>query len=53
LQRLRRLVELKASPHPDADRRRLVSHALYSTYWDCVNLGSRAEATAIVKLPAR
>jgi hypothetical protein len=51
LQRLHRVVELKASPHLDADQRRLVNHTLYSTYWDCVNLGAQDEATAILKLP--
>ena len=32
-------------------QRRLVNHALYSTYWDCVGLGMRARATTILDLP--
>ena len=51
MRRLHRLVELKALPHLDADQRRLVNHALYSTYWDCVGLGARAEASTILRLP--
>jgi hypothetical protein len=51
VQRLHRLIELKAMSHLDTDQRRLVNHALYSTYWDCVTLGARAEASTILGLP--
>jgi hypothetical protein len=51
VQRLHRLIELKAMLRLDTDQRRLVNHALYSTYWDCVNVGARAEASTILGLP--
>ena len=33
------------------DARALIDRALYSTYWDCVRLGLRAEAREVLDLP--
>jgi hypothetical protein len=42
----------KVSGALDTQQRRLLDHALYSTYWDCVDLGLRDEAQTIIGLPA-
>lgn len=52
LLRLDRLVMLRSMPALTAERRKLVDHALYSTYWDCVRAGLRAEARLMLGLPA-
>ena len=44
LARLGRLIDLRSSPRLTAGERRWVDHALYTTYWDCVAVGSRSEA---------
>jgi hypothetical protein len=46
LERFHRFLALRASPRLTPAGRRLVDHALYSTYWDGVALGLRAELTA-------
>jgi hypothetical protein len=51
LGRLYRLVELRGRPNLDPAQRRQVNHALYSSYWDCVGLGMRSQATTILELP--
>lgn len=51
IQRLHRFDGLKEAPQLTPSERRLVSHALYSTYWDCVGVGVRAEASLILRLP--
>jgi hypothetical protein len=51
LRRLHWLMELRAMGQLTPDQRRLVDHALYSTYWDCANLGARVEANTLLKLP--
>ena len=55
--RLARLVSLEQQwrQHIDGPTPRLLSHALYSTYTDCVRLGRRAEAQRIlgITLPAQ
>ena len=51
LHRLHRLVQLGALPYLSPVQRRQVNHALYSTYWDCVGLGIRDRAAAILELP--
>jgi len=33
----------------DGEQRRILGRALYSTYWDCVNLGLRDEAQGIIQ----
>jgi hypothetical protein len=50
LERLTRLghTRMEAYATLDGRQRRLLDHALYSTYWDCVNLGLRKEARRIV-----
>ncbi|MFN8633056.1 MAG: hypothetical protein U0893_04315 [Chloroflexota bacterium] len=51
VRRLYRLVALSGRPGLEPAERRLVNHALYATYWDCVGLGMRSQATTILGLP--
>ena len=51
LERLHRLMALGAVGQLAPAQRRLVNHALYSTYWDCASLGSPSEAGGIIGLP--
>ena len=53
VQRLRRLVAARELLTLNDEQRRLVDYALYSTYRDCAALGIRAEAGAIIGLPAQ
>ena len=46
LERFHRCLTLRASPRLTPAGRRLIDHALYSTYWDGIALGLRAEITA-------
>jgi hypothetical protein len=32
----------------DSQQQRLLNHGLYSTYWDCVNLGLKDEAQGTI-----
>lgn len=52
LERLHRLIDLDESWSPEwsADERRLLEHALYSTYHDCVRVGLRPIARAMLTL---
>jgi len=52
LERLHRLVDLDESWNPEwsSEERRLLEHALYSTYHDCVRVGLRPIARAIITL---
>jgi hypothetical protein len=51
LARLEHLVALRRSPRPGAERwqRRLLNHAIYSTYRDCVALGLVDEARTVLR----
>jgi len=53
LARLRRFHGLRRTYESDlaVDVRSLIDRALYSTYWDCVRLGLRAEAREVLGLP--
>ena len=51
LRRLHRLIALSARPDLDPIQRRLVNHAKYSTYWDCVELGLQSTAATVLALP--
>jgi len=53
LARLRRVHEQRAMYGSELteDARALIDRALYSTYWDCVRLGLRAEAREVLGLP--
>jgi hypothetical protein len=53
LARLRRVDEQRAMYGEEltVDARGLIDRALYSTYWDCVRLGLRAEARSVLGLP--
>ena len=53
LARLRRVHEQRAMYGDEltVDARGLIDRALYSTYWDCVRLGLRAEARKCLGLP--
>ena len=44
LERLLRLCVMRRWPRLSPLERRLVDHALYSTYWDCVDVGAGEEA---------
>jgi hypothetical protein len=35
----------------DCQQRRLLEHALYSTYWDCATLDMRDDAQEILGMP--
>ncbi|MFN0072376.1 MAG: hypothetical protein ACKVVP_12910 [Chloroflexota bacterium] len=50
LSRLERLVELQSAARSSVDRRPLkqINGAIYSTYWDCVQLGMQNRARRIV-----
>jgi hypothetical protein len=52
LERLHRLVDLNEcwSPEWSAAERRMLEHALYSTYHDCVRVGLRPIARAMITL---
>jgi len=52
LSRLRRIHEQRAmyGSALTVDVRSLIDRALYSTYWDCVRLGLRAEAREVLGL---
>ena len=52
LDRLHRLIDLDESWSPEwsAEERRLLEHALYSTYHDCVRVGLRPIARAMLTL---
>jgi hypothetical protein len=52
LERLRRLQGLRTQSGEtlDGPQRRLLDHALYSTYWDCVRLGNKADAQRLLKM---
>jgi hypothetical protein len=52
LDRLHRLIDLDDSWNPEwsAEERRLLEHALYSTYHDCVRVGLRPIARAMLTL---
>lgn len=52
LDRLHRLVDLDESWNPEwsQEERRLLEHALYSTYHDCVKVGLRPIARAMITL---
>jgi hypothetical protein len=52
LDRLHRLIDLDESWNPEwsAEERRLLEHALYSTYHDCVRVGLRPIARAMLTL---
>ena len=53
LARLSRVHEQRAMYGDEltVDARGLIDRALYSTYWDCVRLGLRAEARKCLGLP--
>jgi len=53
LARLRRFHEQRTTDESEltVDVRSLIDWALYSTYWDCVRLGLRAEAREVLGLP--
>lgn len=53
LSRLRRIHEQRTMYGAEltVDARQLIDRALYSTYWDCVRLGIRAEAREVLGLP--
>ncbi len=53
LARLRRFHKQRTMYESDltVDVRSLIDRALYSTYWDCVRLGLRAEAREVLGLP--
>jgi hypothetical protein len=53
LARLRRVHEQRSMYGNEltVDARALIDRALYSTYWDCVRLGLRAEAREVLGLP--
>lgn len=51
LGRLSRLAILKAMLDASDLERRLLDRALYSTYWDCVQLDLREQARRILELP--
>jgi hypothetical protein len=53
LERISRLEAMRNeySGSMDRQQRRLLEHALYSTYWDCVNLGMRDEARESLGMP--
>jgi len=51
LHRIDRLVKMRAMPQLDDADRRLVDHALYSTYWDCARLGARPRARSVIGMP--
>ena len=53
LARLRRVHEQRAmyGGELNEDSRAMIDRALYSTYWDCVRLGSRTEAREVLGLP--
>ena len=53
LRRLYRLVLLDARPALTEVERRLVNHALDVTYRDCVGVGARQQARAMLGLPRR
>ncbi|MFN0072171.1 MAG: hypothetical protein ACKVVP_11860 [Chloroflexota bacterium] len=52
LDRLHRLIELDESWRPEwsPEERRFLEHALYSTYHDCVRVGLRSIARAMLGL---
>ena len=51
LERLTRLQRMRAEIWEtlDSEQRRILGRALYSTYWDCVNLGLRDDAQGIIQ----
>ena len=53
LARLRRVHEQQALYGNELtdEARSLIDRALYSTYWDCIRLGLRAEAREVLDLP--
>jgi hypothetical protein len=53
LSRLRRVHEQRAMYGNELtiEARALIDRAVYSTYWDCVRLGLRAEAREVLGLP--
>jgi hypothetical protein len=51
LRRLHRLVLLNARPALTDEERRLLNHALDVTYRDCVSVGARQQARAMLGLP--
>jgi hypothetical protein len=48
LARLLRLSVMRTFPELSPPERRMVDHALYSTYWDCVDIGAPEEAIHIL-----
>jgi hypothetical protein len=52
ISRLGRLMDLreKCVAARDSERAKLLDHVLYSTYWDCVSLGLRAQARCLLRL---
>jgi hypothetical protein len=51
LRRLDRLVVLHGRPALTEQERRFVNHALDATYRDCVSVGARQQARAMLGLP--
>jgi len=51
LHRLHRLALLDARPTLTLEERRLVNHALDTTYRDCLRVGARAQARTLLGLP--
>jgi hypothetical protein len=51
IQRLHRLGALESTLKPGEEQqtRRLIRHAIYSTYWDCAQVGLRPVAQAFVE----
>src|SRR5215212_8442860 len=51
IQRLHRLGALESTlkPGEQEQTRRLIRHAIYSTYWDCAQVGLRPVAQAFVE----
>ena len=48
---LERRRQFDAQPSPDEDQRKILDKALYSTYVDCVELGTGAEAKSLLQSP--
>ena len=51
VRRLQRLTALRVRTDIDPVQRRLLNHAMYSTFWDCAGLGLRSTAAMILGLP--
>ena len=43
--------QLESQPSPDDDQKRMLNKALYSTFVDCVDLGTGEEAKGLLQAP--